>query len=960
MAESESLVTYELSLKNIYRLLKQKDYPDFSDSVIPAPQMKGMTLLKFWESILISEFTQGKTGSIIWKKSEGRNRYKSDICNRSERLGYYEKYAEEIFGVVDQAVILKQIKVFEEFLARKQYSPEILREKLSRMLEYFKEKDSCYTDEVADYFRVNFNQAGRKLTGGKNGQLFTYSWMLTMLTIHALVGSQMCGKEAQTFRENRMLGLLPLAEHFLREERNRTCRFLTGANSELPSSGLSKYHFFGRDEEMLNLLEMMRQGGRYLLYGLGGIGKTEILRQFVAQCKEELIFPEIAVIPYYDSLGSSFIVAFPNARGERDDEKLYNIFYYLSQKDRKQTLLILDNVDPGVESDPLYEEMLKLPISILISSRAARLKGFCGYEISTLSPEDGLKVFRDKYFMPLTELDKELFLDFLKDVQNRHTLSLHLFAGLANRKGWSVSELVEKAQGEIVEQHEFSKMFQNLYTVSNLKSNEQKILLIFSVIPYQSYPIEELECWLSGFSSDVRKTLNELVSYGWLETDSRNYSMHPVIAESIAKDTSEEEIAEFLDCIWEEWKQYNDCILYDMSFYTEKTDSLKEKNTFLSQVLYCMSKRISCIDRYRTLFLEAVVQYILLVSDTGMERLRKFWNEFDEFRLEDKCLLVVAMYGNSQENCEKEFTYCYEKREFVSDKISRAFRVNYIAFLSEGNNEKRNQIPGLIGELLEESKEANEKMLLHSVQITLEEFNDKREETLRELQAFEPKNSKLSKMGQMIVWDNMMTYFERVRNIAGIEKALEKMESVFDHDEELFSSWSYLIHIHKGGLFFVQGKYQESVAELTLAKELVQSSQVSVRKFDNFDIYYYLSLGFMRTGRYQESEELIFQMLDRLADSYVKGMVWNALGVLYQLWEKWEKCCEPFQNAQKLSPAGDILATEAKNNLSKYYHHIGDFEKEQELLREAIPDMEKSYGAEDAKVVEAKSRYKKG
>ena len=953
----ESKETYELSLKNIYRLLKQKDYPDYSDSVIPVSQMKGMTLLRFWESILISEFMQGKVGSVIWKKSEGRNRYKSDICNRSERLGYYEKYAGEIIRVAGQNVILKQMRVFEQFLTGKQYSPDILQEKLSCMLEIFEEKDVYYTDEVADYFRINFNQGKIRFGGKKNGMLFTFSWMLTMLTIHALMGPKMCGQDGRFFRENRLLQIQSMAEHFLREKQNTTCRLITGANSELPVSGLSKYHFFGRDEEMLNLMEMTRQGGRYLLHGLGGIGKTEILRQFVAQCKEEVIFPEIAVIPYYRSLSSSFIVAFPNALGKSDDEKLHNIFSYLSKKNRQQTLLILDNVDPSLESDFLYEEMLKLPVSIVLTSRATRLKGFCGYEISALMPEDGLKVFRDKYYMPLTETDRELFLDFLKDERNRHTLSILLFAGLANRLGWSVPELIEKAQREIVVQQEFSGTFRNLYTISHLKDNEQKILIIFSILPYQNYSIEELTLWLADYADDVKDTLNELVSYGWLETDGRSYSMHPVIAESITKDTTEEEITQFLKGILSEWKQYNDCVLYDIMFYPAKLDSEKEKITYLTKVLYSVAKRISCIERYRSLFLEVAVRYVYLISEKGLEMLRKFWKEYDKFCLEDKCLLVTAMYLNAKENCEKEYSYCYDNRDCVPKKLSLAFEAAYCTFVGTQFTAERNCLPELCRNLLKMSEEENERIICYGNLLALEGVPDK-EKILQELKKYEDRNTNLSKEGELMVMLPILNYLDYTQNSNSIAAALEKMEAILSEAKDLSSSWSFIYHMKKGELFYIRNNYQESAKELLLARELQKSSSLSRRFQDGYNTAYYLAMGLMRIGRYEEAEELLLQLVDELPeDAPDKLFIWNLLGKLYQAWGEWDKCFAPLQKALELNTAKiPLIDADLKNNLSKYYHHMGDTEKEQEFLREAIPELERELGAENERVLEAKSR----
>ena len=45
-----------LSLKNIYRLLMARDFPLYSESVIGEKERKGVTVLRFWQQILIEEF----------------------------------------------------------------------------------------------------------------------------------------------------------------------------------------------------------------------------------------------------------------------------------------------------------------------------------------------------------------------------------------------------------------------------------------------------------------------------------------------------------------------------------------------------------------------------------------------------------------------------------------------------------------------------------------------------------------------------------------------------------------------------------------------------------------------------------------------------------------------------------------------------------------------------------------
>ena len=85
-----------LSLKNIYRLLMASDFPLYSESVIGEKERKGVTVLRFWQQILIEEFKNLPCGRMIWRSSGARNRYTSQLCNRSLTPGLYGTYAAEL------------------------------------------------------------------------------------------------------------------------------------------------------------------------------------------------------------------------------------------------------------------------------------------------------------------------------------------------------------------------------------------------------------------------------------------------------------------------------------------------------------------------------------------------------------------------------------------------------------------------------------------------------------------------------------------------------------------------------------------------------------------------------------------------------------------------------------------------------------------------------------------------
>lgn len=137
-----------LSLKNIYRLLTVRDYPVYSLPVISEKNKKGLTLLNFWKENLLYEFRSGSYGRMVWRSQGGRNRFLSDMCNRSERIHFYEEYAAELAAQANPGTLLRQIEQIMLFLKSRAYSPEAFERRFSPFLEMLEEQDGYFSCEV--------------------------------------------------------------------------------------------------------------------------------------------------------------------------------------------------------------------------------------------------------------------------------------------------------------------------------------------------------------------------------------------------------------------------------------------------------------------------------------------------------------------------------------------------------------------------------------------------------------------------------------------------------------------------------------------------------------------------------------------------------------------------------------------------------------------------------------------
>ena len=129
-------------------------------------------------------------------------------------------------------------------------------------------------------------------------------------------------------------------------------------------------------------------------------------------------------------------------------------------------------------------------------------------------------------------------------------------------------------------------------------------------------------------------------------------------------------------------------------------------------------------------------------------------------------------------------------------------------------------------------------------------------------------------------------------------------------------------------------------------------------------LYGDLAIAYNKVGQREMAEVYYKRLLEYL---YTQNNVLhiarihNNMGVMYLDWEKLEDAEQCLRKAYKTGKEHDgMLKAESANNLSKLYHKQGNRKKELEYLEIALPIMEKYYGSEHPKVIDAKKRKNEG
>ena len=438
-----------LSLKNIYRFLTVYDYPVYSIGIIREEDKKGLTLNKFWQKILLPIWRSGASGRVIWRCSGNRNRYLSEICNRNLQIRHFEEYAMEVIANISSDTILQQMYRFTDFLVDKRYQYEAFMQKWPLFLKMLCQKDELFHEETARLFQENERYRESMEAAGERGKLFYVSWILTMSVLHALTGPLMSGREMAAIRTDKQYNMMNLwngSQEAYQSDKG-TLQYLNRMADAWIEEAVPRQHFFGREFELFDLREKLHQGGKYILTGSSGVGKTELLRQFLLYCHSEKAIDALMVVPYQGDLEGSVLRANSVEWGAGPMDAMSRLQAGIQALRGKKVLLLIDHVDHGPEEDKALEILIDLPCHILITAERLQLKGFEEIFLGNISAESALLIFRDNYGMPLSERDCQVMERLFEQENCRNTQLLCRLGRLAARERWTVEELERKIAG---------------------------------------------------------------------------------------------------------------------------------------------------------------------------------------------------------------------------------------------------------------------------------------------------------------------------------------------------------------------------------------------------------------------------------------------------------------------------------------------------------------------------------
>lgn len=345
-------------------------------------------------------------------------------------------------------------------------------------------------------------------------------------------------------------------------------------------------YYIGRDKILDTVIRHLLKRTSCYLYGIGGIGKTEIAKDVYKRIKNiPKVESGITHLLWVDYIENSFAVSLVKAFGlnEINIDTAFNTAVKKINQYGDRLLLVIDNVEQTNDND-LLRVSCYLNCRILITSRCQGYQRIKQIEVPPLDDQ----LCRD-LFMHYYHGSEDIFsLNQIIELTDKHTVTIELLSKIADCTEQSLCDFLQTliecgfniSDEEVAAVHEklqsedrVIEQLKKLFEVYGFSKNEENLLVQISTIPNLPFSFYQAKRW---FNQKNRTILNNLSKKGWLKKETMynntsnqyRYVMHSVIAAAVR--------AQFLDCLYENCQDFIREITIDMQECIDKNDNFKK------------------------------------------------------------------------------------------------------------------------------------------------------------------------------------------------------------------------------------------------------------------------------------------------------------------------------------------------------------------------------------------------
>lgn len=305
-------------------------------------------------------------------------------------------------------------------------------------------------------------------------------------------------------------------------------------------ASLSANVFVGRSEELGQITQAMADGIKpIVISGLGGIGKTELVRRFGQTYDGGSVYFATFHNSFRETVCQSIAAGINGLPQQISQDDAYHVAMNHLRACSKHDVLIIDNVDKDSGTfqdlmDETYAALCALDLRFMITTR---FDIFGAVEVAQLKRDELHQIF-DNHKVRISEEEK----DALISAVDGHTMTVDLMARMmtGSWKPVTVKELLTALR-----EQDLARFGREIPTDYNRKQKQQRIydhlktLFDLSGIPDPAKSILQCAVLLPGGGMDpgsfgeaipeaLHGSLDVLLQHGWLRC-SNLLTIHPVI-----------------------------------------------------------------------------------------------------------------------------------------------------------------------------------------------------------------------------------------------------------------------------------------------------------------------------------------------------------------------------------------------------------------------------------------------
>lgn len=315
---------------------------------------------------------------------------------------------------------------------------------------------------------------------------------------------------------------------------------------------IPKKVFFGRESILDEIRQRFQSGERLLfLYGIGGIGKTQIAKQYVKRYQNE--YDTVVFATYQGSLRDIIISDAPfclepemhrftlsDGGIEPDDAFFARKLEKIRKITNERTLIVIDNFD--VYNDADLHQLIDGSYHLLVTTRCDYSRFYPTVKIDAISSMESLKaIFMQNYDGYEVEEDDPVLEELIETV-NRHTYTIELLAQHMENSGQTPEEmllalkregilsLTEEIRTEDMQKNVAYDNLLKMFKLFTLSEVEKKVLMYLSFMPIDGVNVRSFREWAQLDSCSMIK---ELENKSWLIKNVEGIALHPVIRDVV-------------------------------------------------------------------------------------------------------------------------------------------------------------------------------------------------------------------------------------------------------------------------------------------------------------------------------------------------------------------------------------------------------------------------------------------